>query len=172
LRRILHGLSIPHIGKKTAQMIQEAYATFCTTQKLTSSLQTLIDFMSNEELLSSIYGIGKEIIQGSQTFFALPATRHVLTQLDQLGVRFDQFDAKSVRQGPLSGMSFCITGTFALSRETIISILESQGATFSPNITKNLTFLLVGKNPSSKLSKAQDLNIKILTLDELSTFAP
>jgi DNA ligase (NAD+) len=61
LRRLLHGLSIPNIGKKIAMSIQEALQTEHKEDNITTN--TIIKYLINTEFLNNIYGIGDKIVQ-------------------------------------------------------------------------------------------------------------
>lgn len=67
----------------------------------------------------------------------------------------------------LSGLKFCLTGSFSQSREELKKQLESKGAKFVSSISKNLDVLFCGSNAGSKLAKAQQLGIKIANESEL-----
>jgi len=68
----------------------------------------------------------------------------------------------------LEGISFVITGSFnGISRSEIKKKLEMMGARVSSSISKNISFLVLGSSPGSKLNKAKDLNIPIIMEDQL-----
>ena len=67
----------------------------------------------------------------------------------------------------LSGLKFCITGSFSQSRDELKKKLESKGAKFVSSVSKNLDILFAGEKAGSKLTKAQSLGVKIAYEDEL-----
>ncbi|MBP6086280.1 BRCT domain-containing protein [Patescibacteria group bacterium] len=69
------------------------------------------------------------------------------------------FDTKTVIKGKLTGISFCISGTFELPRKVLSDILSRHGAIVTESVTQQTSFLVVGENPSSKVAKAADYNI-------------
>jgi len=70
--------------------------------------------------------------------------------------------------GIYAGKAFCITGSFDVPREDIMEFLELQGAAIKTSVSKYVDFLLVGKQASTKkISKAQELNIKTLTIHDI-----
>lgn len=70
----------------------------------------------------------------------------------------------------LEGLKFCITGSFSQSRDGLKQKLESKGAKFVSSVSKNLDILFVGEKAGSKLTKAQQLGIKIANEDELMNY--
>jgi DNA ligase len=67
----------------------------------------------------------------------------------------------------LSGKSFCVTGSFdTISRDEIHSMIEQNGGEVRTSVSKNLDFLIAGEKAGSKLEKAENLDVKILTLDD------
>jgi DNA ligase (NAD+) len=68
----------------------------------------------------------------------------------------------------LKNIKFCITGSFSISRDKIREILESYGAKFVSSVSSKTDILFCGENSGSKLTKAQQLGIKVIYQDELS----
>lgn len=67
----------------------------------------------------------------------------------------------------MSGKSFCVTGSFdTISRDEIHSMVEQNGGEVRTSVSKNLDFLIAGEKAGSKLEKAENLGVKILTLDD------
>lgn len=74
---------------------------------------------------------------------------------------------KKSADNSLSRLKFCITGTFSQPRDKLKAMLESKGAKFISSVSKNLDVLFVGDKAGSKLTKAQQLGIKIADENEL-----
>ena len=72
-----------------------------------------------------------------------------------------------VKDNPLNGVRFCITGSFSQSRDKLKEQLEAKGAKFVSGVSKNLDVLFCGEKAGSKLTKAQSLGIKVTYEDEL-----
>lgn len=72
-----------------------------------------------------------------------------------------------VKENPLNGIKFCITGSFSQSRDKLKEQLEARGAKFISGVSKNLDILFCGEKAGSKLTKAQQLGIKIADEEEL-----
>lgn len=73
----------------------------------------------------------------------------------------------NVQDNSLIGLRFCITGTFSKSRDTLKSQLEARGAKFVSSVSKNLDVLFAGSKSGSKLTKAQQLGVRVADEDEL-----
>ena len=67
----------------------------------------------------------------------------------------------------LSGLRFCITGSFSQSRDSLKKALEDRGATFVSSVSKNLDVLFAGEKAGSKLTKAQQLGVRVANEEEL-----
>lgn len=72
-----------------------------------------------------------------------------------------------VKDNPLNGVRFCITGSFSQSRDKLKEQLEAKGAKFVSGVSKNLDILFCGEKAGSKLTKAQSLGVKVAYEDEL-----
>ena len=82
-------------------------------------------------------------------------------------MRFVKSEHQEVTDSSLSGIKFCITGSFSQSRDVLKQKLESKGAKFVSGISKNLDVLYCGDKAGSKLTKAQSLGIRVAYEDEL-----
>ena len=67
----------------------------------------------------------------------------------------------------LDGLKFCITGSFSQSRDDLKKRLEAKGAKFVSSVSKNLDILFAGDKAGSKLTKAQQLGVKVANEEEL-----
>ena len=72
-----------------------------------------------------------------------------------------------IKDNPLNGIKFCITGSFLQSRDKLKEQLEAKGAKFVSGVSKNLDILFVGEKAGSKLTKAQSLGVRVAYEDEL-----
>ncbi len=168
LRRLLNGLGIMHIGKKTAQLIIDAISEQLTQEDYTNknkddfTIQTLTQFLCDEEFLKSIKGIWPEIIASLKEWFSNLNNQAMLERMSEKWVQRNNFANKRTLKGKLTGTIFCITGTFALPRKIIADVLSKHGALVTDILTKQTNFLLVGEDPSSKLTKAQEEGITII----------
>ena len=116
------------------------------------------------EELQSIEGIGPNIAQGIDDWFASPTNHKVLEKLRASGVwpRGEQKQESSIPQ-TFSGLTFVITGSLpGLTREEAKSFIESRGGKVTDSVSKKTSYLLLGAEPGSKFSKAGALGVPII----------
>lgn len=154
LSRLIVGLGIPLVGEKTAKILAEKF-------KNLSSLAEA-DF----DTLQKIEGVGPEIARNVVEYFSNPKTQEVINKLKRAGVRL--FETESSAKGRnLSGLRFVVSGVLqSMSRNQVKELIESLGGTVTNSVSKNTDYLLVGKKPGSKLSKAQELGVKIISEED------
>jgi len=159
LWRVIFGLGIFNVGEKIAKDLADVFGT----------LESLAS--ASYETLIAIGNIGEEIANSVLKFFSNQENMILIDTLKKSGVNFKN---KTVKSSELSNTTFVITGTLdSLSREGAKSLIEKHGGRVSSSVSKETTYLLAGKEAGSKLKKAQELNIKILTESEfLSMIKP
>ena len=150
LNRLLTALGIRHVGKETADILAGEFATIDDLK--TASL----------EQLSSIEGIGEIIAQSIYDYFNDVNNLKLLDDLKELGVNpVSKIQPKSDK---LSGKTFVLTGTLQnMTRDEASAIIKSHGGKTSSSVSKRTSYVLAGENAGSKLDKAQDLGVIILT---------
>ena len=102
-------------------------------------------------------------------YFRQEKTLALIQKLKEAGVNMAQ-EVKTVTADdlPLSGNTVVITGTLpGMSREEAAQLIQDNGGKVTGSVSKKTSFLLAGEAAGSKLTKAQDLGIPVLTLDEL-----
>lgn len=158
LRRLLNGLGIPGIGKKTAQDIQKALIEAISQEDI--QLHDITKKLTDREFLENIYGVGEKIIEGIISFFH--EKKVLLEKLEQIWLNFNPkkyTDTSTISENNKG--TFSITGTFPISRESIIEQMQNNGYTFHESPTKTTDIMLVWEKPWSKKAKAEELWIKI-----------
>jgi len=175
LRRLLNGLGIGHVGKKTAIILNDSLINYYSLQDETlSPLENLIKHITDETFLQAIFGIGEKTLQEIQDFFSNKHNKELLERLESFGINFDPIKYYKDKENlgifeELNQGSFCITGTFPLSREAIVQAMQSNGRTFHEQPKKDTQILLIGDKPGSKKNKAEELGCKILQWRETIT---
>lgn len=76
-------------------------------------------------------------------------------------------EKKEIKENPMMGKKFCITGSFSQSRDLLKQKLETLGAVFVSSVSKNLDVLFCGEKAGSKLTKAQSIGVRVAYEDEL-----
>jgi DNA ligase (NAD+) len=160
IHRLLHSLSIHHLGKKAAKLIA-------------GRIEQIWDLENwGEEDYISIKDIGPVVARNMVLFFRDEKNILLLKKLESLGLNFRQSEAdkepKEVEDGPLSGKSILFTGTLEkLKRKEAQEAAERAGARNISAVSAKLDILVAGKKAGSKKSKAEKLgNIEIITEDE------
>ena len=122
------------------------------------------------EDLQSIEGIGPNIAQAIIDWFAWPANQKVLDKLRAVGV-WPTIESLELSEGTskiLENLTFVVTGTLSnFTRSEIKSFIESNGGKVTGSVSKKTDFLVAGENAGSKLTKAQSLEVPVLSEEEL-----
>lgn len=157
--RLLTGLGIRFVGATVAELFMNHY----------QSLEQLM--AATEEELAEIDGIGPKIAESVVQFFALEPNRALIRKFAAAGVRVaDEAQLDQEEQGiqALDGLTFVITGTLpSLSRTEAKSLIETHGGKVTGSVSSKTDYLLAGENAGSKLTKAQTLDIPVLSEDGL-----
>jgi DNA ligase (NAD+) len=118
-----------------------------------------------------VYGIGDEIAQSLQQWFATPANQALLGDLERLGFSLASSDEElkaaaeraSAGNSSLSGQTFVLTGTLpSLSRSEAKALIEAAGGKVSGSVSKKTSYVVAGEEAGSKLSKAESLGVTVL----------
>jgi len=154
--RVLFALGIRHVGQGVAQVITESFPSI-------SALQN-----AGIEELQSTDGVGPKIAESIAHFFAEKRNRDIIKKLSNAGVVLAA--AKRRPAGTLSGMVFVLTGTLpSYGREEANRLIEQHGGKVASGVSKNVTHILAGEDAGSKLQKAKQLGIQILTEDDFNS---
>lgn len=147
---VLFSLGIRHVGKTTSDVLSRALGSMDKVQ--TASV----------EELSKIDGIGQVVGNAIRDFMDNPSNRELLERLKKNGLKME---GTRIAKGPLSGKVFLFTGELAsMARSEAEAAVEALGGTTGTSVTKTTDYVVVGKDPGSKLAKAR--NMKKTILDE------
>jgi DNA ligase (NAD+) len=126
---------------------------------------------SSEDLMQ-IEGVGPNIADAIVDWFERPANQKVLAKLKRAGVWPKSVEKTRSKAGPLTGLTFVITGTLpTLSRDQAKALIEEQGGKVTDSVSKNTSYLLLGEEPGSKFAKATSLGVKVIGEAELKKLA-
>jgi DNA ligase (NAD+) len=157
--RLLTALGIRFVGSVVAELVMAHFDT----------LYRLMD--ADLETLSEIEGVGPKIAEAIVFYFALEPNRTLVQSLAELGVDLTmphRDREEEVESLPFSGKIFVITGTLpTLSREKAKEHIEAGGGKVTGSVSAKTDFLLAGERAGSKLNKAQQLGVQILSEQEL-----
>jgi len=153
LAKLLFAFGIPLVGQKAGKLIAQAY----------SSLDELLT--ATEEDLTAIPGIGEITAKNLVDWLKNPQSLHQIGLLREAGVSFMSREEKN--DDRFAGMTFVLTGTLRdYTRDAASAVIESFGGKTSSSVSKKTSYVLAGEEAGSKLTKAQNLGVKIISEDE------
>jgi len=150
LWRFIAALGIHHIGGQSAQILAEHFG----------SLEALMN--ADKEALETIDQIGPTMAESVYEYFRSPQNRKVLDELLAAAVMPEK-PKKVTRLGKLAGKTVVITGTLeSFTQQQTEQAIRQAGGKSSSSVSKKTDFVLAGKEPGSKLDKAQQLGVKVI----------
>jgi DNA ligase (NAD+) len=154
--RVLFGLNIPQTGWVTARNLAQHFGAI---DRLAGATQ---------EAIQEVEGIGPDRAEAIAEWFSDDENLTLVSELRELGLRFETGDELRPVEGPLSGQTYVITGTLeGFTREEAAAALEAKGAKVSSSVSKKTAGVIVGEEPGSKLQKAQRAGVPVLSEDDL-----
>ena len=154
LYRLINALGIRHVGVKMAKTLAKKYGTMDSLMNAT--YESL--YLSEE--------IGKIIAQSVYDFFREEQTIDLINKLKECGLNMTAQQEEGA-DSRFEGMTFVLTGTLEkYTRDQATKIIEKFGGKTSGTVSKKTTYVLAGEAAGSKLKKAQDLGIKIISEEE------
>ena len=122
---------------------------------------------AGEEELTNVPDIGAITAHSIVTWFQSPQSRHLIETLRAAGVNMESHEAPAGDQ--LAGKTFVLTGTLEhFTREEAGARIEALGGKVSGSVSKKTSYVVAGEAAGSKLKKAQELNIPVLTEEEFA----
>lgn len=153
LAKFITALSIRHVGKETADLLANHFQSLEALQNATI------------EEISKIDGIGDKIAKSIKDFFTQPYNLELLENLNHLGVK--PTHKMVVQSTVLNSKTFVLTGTLStMGRAEASDKIKQLGGKTSSSVTKKTDYVVAGESAGSKLTKAQELGITILSEDE------
>ena len=148
--KVLTALGISNIGKSAAKSLMKKFKTM--DQLMNASYEQLVE----------VNDIGDTSAQILIDYFKDEKNKEIIHKLEHYGLKMEIEDTQS--SSILENMTFVVTGTLpTLSRKEAATLIENNGGKVSGSVSKKTTYLLAGENAGSKLTKAQSLNIPVLT---------
>jgi DNA ligase (NAD+) len=159
LARVILGLGIPFVGERTAQLLAEAFGTMDALMIATG------------EELEAVNEVGPKVSQAIREYFAEPRNRELVEHLRAAGLTFTA--EKKQKSSELEGMTFVLTGTLpTMTREDAKARIEAAGGRVSGSVSKKTSYVVAGDEAGSKLEKAEQLKVAILTEAQLLEMLP
>ena len=155
LERLLFGLGIRYVGKKTAKILSKYYKT----------MDNLIKADFDE--LKSINDIGDVIAKSIVDYFSDEKNINLINRLKDLNLNMRYLGEEvNTSNENINGKTFVITGTLSRPRDEIKEEIEGLGGNVTGSVTKKTNYVIAGEKAGSKLTKANELGIKVLTEEE------
>lgn len=151
--QLLTGFGIPNVGKAAAKAVMKQFGT--------------IDHLAGADMeqLMEVPDIGEVSARCIQSFFADPANQEMICRLKAEGVNMARIQQEGTSER-FSGMTFVITGTLPdMDRKQAADLIEQNGGKVSGSVSKKTTYLLAGENAGSKLTKAQSLGVRVISVE-------
>lgn len=155
LSRLLFALGISQVGQSAAKALSADFKTLEAIESATT------------EDLVAIDDIGQVTAENIVQWFKNPQSQHLLSRLKAAGVNTKSLSSSDETDVRFAGKTFVLTGTLEkYTRQEAAEIIEKFGGKTSSSVSKKTDFVLAGESAGSKLTKAQSLNIKIISEDE------
>lgn len=153
--RLVFGLGIRNIGQKAATLLCERFG----------GIDELLAAEKDE--ISAIEGFGNVMAESVYSALREPHILELISRLKEYGVNMT-YSKKSLADNRFSGLTFVLTGTLpTMKRDEAKALIESFGGKVSGSVSKKTSYVVAGEEAGSKLVKANELGIEILTEAEL-----
>lgn len=159
LARFLFALGILHVGEFAAKQLAKNF------EKLEDLYQV------KPERLIEIKQMGEKLAGSISEFFSEKENLHTFDALKKLGLAISNpdYDAGLKKEkGPLDGLTIVVTGTLSKPRNEIEELIERLGGRAAGSVSKKTSYVLAGEEAGSKLAKAKDLGVKVITEEEFN----
>lgn len=155
LSRFLFAIGILHVGEYAARLLAKSFRRLGELYHIRA------------EKIIQIRQIGEKIASSISIFFNDERNLIILTELESLGLKLRNPDYDEKKESlPFSERSFVITGTLPRPRKEVEDLIESSGGRVSSAVSPQTDYLIAGEEPGSKLRKAKELGISIISYDE------
>jgi DNA ligase (NAD+) len=157
LTRVLTGLAIRHVGERNARLLAEHFG----------SAAKLLE--AEEEEIARISGIGPVVAKSVYDFCRSGVGKAALAALEKAGVKLSEVakPKPTAATSIIAGKTIVVTGTLAkFGRDEIEELIRTMGGKATGSVTKKTDFVVAGEKAGSKLAKAEELGVKVLTEEE------
>lgn len=155
--RFIFGLGIRFVGGKTAKNIAKAVGS--------------VDALMNAEydMLIQIEEVGDKMAQSIVAFFKEEHNKALIEKFRTSGVNFTLKAPRPLGKLKFTGMTFVLTGTLSdYTRAEAVEWIEGNGGKVAGSVSRKTTYVVAGEEAGSKLKKAVELGVKVLTQDEFT----
>jgi DNA ligase (NAD+) len=154
LSRFIYALGIDHTGENAAKLLSKTF----------SNLEDIMN--TSQQALEEIHGIGPETALAVCNFFAHFENTKIIENIVTLGVEIHSSQPPdfNLKDTPFNNKHIVLTGSLqTMTRAHAKKQLEAYGAKITSAISSKTDFLIAGEKPGSKLEKAQNLDVQILS---------
>ncbi len=153
--QLLTGFGIPNVGKAAAKTILKHFG----------SIEALMQ--ADMESLQQVADVGEVTALCIRNYFQDENNCKIIERLKEAGVNMEMAESGS-EDGRFDGVTFVITGTLpTMERKAAAALIEAHGGKVSGSVSKKTNYLLAGENAGSKLTKANDLGVSVISEEEL-----
>ena len=153
--QLLTGFGIPNVGKAAAKTILKHFG----------SIEALMQ--ADMESLQQVADVGEVTALCIRNYFQDENNCKIIERLKEAGVNMEMAESES-EDGRFDGLTFVITGTLpTMDRKAAAALIEAHGGKVSGSVSKKTNYLLAGENAGSKLTKANDLGVSVISEEEL-----
>lgn len=153
LERLLFALGIRQVGQKAGKVLAAHFGSFDALAQ------------AGEEELTAIDDVGAITAAYIREWLDSPQSQHLIARLKEAGVSMDAAQQPTGEQ--FKGMTFVLTGTLErFTRDEASAMIEARGGKASGSVSKKTAYVVAGENAGSKLRKAAELGIPVLTEEE------
>jgi DNA ligase (NAD+) len=170
--RQLYGLGIHHVGEVNAKALAQEFPSAAELAAVATSTEPDTSWR-----IQALFGIGEQIAQSLQQWFATPANQRLLEQLEALGFSLAAGESELAEgierangsgSAALQGQTFVLTGTLpSMSRSQAQALIEAAGGKVTGSVSKKTSYVVAGEEAGSKLIKATTLGVPVLDEVEL-----
>jgi len=155
LERLLYALGIRQVGQKAGKVLAAHFGSFDALAE------------ASEEELTAIDDVGGITAAYIREWVDNPQSKHLIQRLREAGVSMEAAQQSAGEQ--FKGMTFVLTGALEMfTRDEAAALIEARGGKASGSVSKKTTYVVAGENAGSKLRKANELGIPVLTEDEFA----
>jgi DNA ligase (NAD+) len=152
LPRFIYALGIRHVGESTAKDLAHHFGT----------IDALMN--ANEEQLLAVNDVGPVVARSLLNFFADPINIELVNQLIATGIHWPVITPPTESSLVLQGKTLVLTGSLQhMSRDEASALVEKNGGKVAGSVSKKTSYVVAGTEAGSKLLKAQELNIPVLS---------
>ena len=153
LARLIYAFGIRQVGQKAGKILAARFQTLDALQKATLEELTAVD------------DIGEITARNVLDWMASPQSQHLIQRLKEAGVNMTAAEQGSDQR--FAGMTFVLTGALEkFTRDEASEMIETRGGKSAGSVSKKTTYVVAGEAAGSKLRKAQELGITVLSEDE------